>query len=142
MSNKVLSLGLLIVAAVIITVFGVWQLTKDDDQNKIELVEPSTQETTQPNSDVPSLKSFSLVEVATHNSADDCWTVINANVYDITSYIPRHPGGEEILRACGTDGTTLFEQRETQDGQAVGSGTPHSSSAASQLEALQTGILE
>lgn len=86
--------------------------------------------------------SYSAAEVATHKSADDCWTIISGNVYDITSYIPRHPGGEdEIVAACGKDGTSLFTERKTEDGQSVGSGTPHSSSAASQLESLKVGTL-
>lgn len=87
-------------------------------------------------------ESFTAAQVATHDSESDCWTIINGNVYDITSYIPRHPGGDEILRACGVDGTSLFTQRQTSDGESVGSGTPHSSSAESQLEALKVGTLK
>ncbi|RME32218.1 cytochrome b5 domain-containing protein [Candidatus Woesearchaeota archaeon] len=57
------------------------------------------------------LKSVQLTqeEVQTHDSATSCWTIINGEVYDITAYIPRHPGGRaKILRVCGTDGTELF----------------------------------
>jgi len=88
-----------------------------------------------------STKKVTTDEVAKHNSEDDCWTIVGTNVYDITSYIPRHPGGEEILRACGTDGTSLFQQRTTADGQQIGSGSGHSSSAASQLEQFIIGSL-
>ena len=31
-------------------------------------------------------------QVALHNSEADCWTIIDGSVYDISSYIPRHPG--------------------------------------------------
>jgi cytochrome b involved in lipid metabolism len=77
--------------------------------------------------------------LAEHSTKDDCWTAISGKVYDITKYIPRHPGGDEILLACGTDGTSLFTQRQTADGQDIGSGTPHSSSATNQLEAYFIG---
>lgn len=81
-------------------------------------------------------------EVAKHSSADNCWTIIDGAVYDLTSFISRHPGGSEILRACGIDGTSLFKQRETSSGESIGSGTPHSSSAEGQLEEFKLGDLE
>ena len=82
-----------------------------------------------------------MVDVVLHNSAVDCWTYIGDKVYDITEYVPRHPGGESILQACGADGTSLFNERTTTDGQTIGSGTAHSSNAASQLEAFEIGDL-
>lgn len=78
-------------------------------------------------------------DLALHNKADDCWTAINGKIYDITKYVPQHPGGDEVLLACGTDGTSLFTQRQTSDGQDIGSGTPHSNSAKSQLDAYLIG---
>jgi cytochrome b involved in lipid metabolism len=52
---------------------------------------------------------MTLAGVAKHNSAASCWTVINGGVYDLTSWIPRHPGGEEAIRQlCGTDGSEKF----------------------------------
>jgi predicted heme/steroid binding protein len=87
------------------------------------------------------MKSFTTSEVAKHASEDDCWTIINGNVYDITSYVPRHPGGDDILLACGSDGSSLFNSRTTEDGEQVGSGSAHSSNASSQLAALQIGII-
>lgn len=86
-------------------------------------------------------KAFAIQEISLHNKATDCWTIVNGKVYDITSYVPRHPGGDEILRACGTDGTTLFTTRTTSDGQKIGSGTPHDSSAQAQLASMQIGVL-
>lgn len=80
-------------------------------------------------------------EVSMHNSRTDCWTVISGEVYDLTDYVIRHPGGNEILRACGTDATSLFNSRQTTDGQPVGSGTPHSQAAREQLTQLKIGNL-
>ncbi len=76
-----------------------------------------------------------------HATETDCWTYVRDSVYDITSYIPRHPGGDEILRACGTDGTSLFESRTTTEGEQVGSGAPHSPDAAVLLADLRIGAL-
>jgi len=86
-------------------------------------------------------KLISKETVTGHNSKTDCWTIINGLVYDITPYVPRHPGGAEILRACGTDGTTLFTTRTTDSGEKVGSGTPHSSNAESLLSQFKIGVL-
>ena len=86
-------------------------------------------------------KAYTLSEVAQHASRDDCWAIISDDVYDLTEFINRHPGGDESLRACGTDATTLFNSRQTQDGQSVGSGTPHSQAAVEQLAKLKIGTV-
>ena len=86
-------------------------------------------------------KAYTLSEVAQHASKDDCWAIISGDVYDLTEFINRHPGGDEILRACGTDATTLFNSRQTQDGQSLGSGTPHSQAAIEQLAKLKIGTV-
>ncbi|KAL1305551.1 hypothetical protein AAFC00_007159 [Neodothiora populina] len=39
----------------------------------------------------------------------DAWSVYQGKVYNITPYLPFHPGGEgELLRGAGKDGTALF----------------------------------
>ncbi|HVM73938.1 MAG TPA: cytochrome b5-like heme/steroid binding domain-containing protein [Candidatus Paceibacterota bacterium] len=54
-------------------------------------------------------KSYTLAQVATHNSASSCWSAINGNVYDLTNWINQHPGGpEHILAICGIDGSSAF----------------------------------
>ncbi len=55
-------------------------------------------------------------EVATHASRTSCWSIINGNVYDLTSWIPKHPGGESaILSLCGTDGSRKFNGQHGGD---------------------------
>lgn len=55
---------------------------------------------------------YSLLEVQKHNSKESCWTVIRKEVYDLTQWISKHPGGEKaILNICGKDGTDLFEKQ-------------------------------
>ena len=41
--------------------------------------------------------TFSLVEVAKHNTQNDLWVVINNKVYDVTAFVEKHPGGHEVL---------------------------------------------
>ena len=52
---------------------------------------------------------LSANEVSKHSNQNDCWTIINNEVYDLTSYINSHPGGApNILNLCGIDGTSAF----------------------------------
>lgn len=77
------------------------------------------------------LVEFSADEVARHSTASDCWTIIDGNVYDVTPFVSRHPGGTEAIAAlCGGDGTAEF-------------GGQHGSDSApnDQLESLKIGIL-
>lgn len=106
---------------------------------KVLLDKNQTQE--MPKKMMEQVKTFTLDEVARHNSRSDCWSVISNDVYDLTQYINRHPGGDEILRACGQDATTMFTKRQTKDGQSVGSGSPHSQAANEQLARLKIGVL-
>ena len=42
-------------------------------------------------------------------SADEKWSAFYGKVYNITHYLPYHPGGEkELMRVAGRDGTKLF----------------------------------
>lgn len=57
-------------------------------------------------------KTFTMADVAAHNSQSSCYTTINGSVYDVTSWINQHPGGAEaILSLCGKDGTAAFTQQ-------------------------------
>jgi len=57
-------------------------------------------------------KSFSLAQVAQHNSASSCWSAINGQIYDLTSWINQHPGGSQaILIICGKDGSSAFNDQ-------------------------------
>lgn len=59
-------------------------------------------------------KMYALSDVAMHKDATSCWSVINGTVYDLTSWIDRHPGGpEKILGICGADGSNLFNDQHS-----------------------------
>ena len=52
---------------------------------------------------------ITAAEIAVHKDGTSCWSSINGNVYDLTSWIPQHPGGPEaILSICGIDGSAKF----------------------------------
>ncbi|KAG9035947.1 Cytochrome b2, mitochondrial precursor [Tulasnella sp. JGI-2019a] len=59
--------------------------------------------------EAPRLKLIPFDEVARHNKRDDCWVIIHGEVYDVTRFIPIHPGGlQAILKLAGKDVTKAF----------------------------------
>jgi cytochrome b involved in lipid metabolism len=59
---------------------------------------------------------------------------ISGNVYDVTSFIPNHQGGDQILLGCGKDATDMFDSRPND-------GTSHSNRARQMLLNYQIGVL-
>ena len=55
-------------------------------------------------------KNFTMEEVAKHHKENDAWIAIRGKVYDITEWIPLHPGGLVIMKGVGKDATQLFER--------------------------------
>lgn len=48
-------------------------------------------------------------EVARHNTSDDCWVALNGQVYDLTEFAGRHPGGKAtILAWAGKEASNFF----------------------------------
>jgi len=60
--------------------------------------------------------NLSNSEIKTHNLKSDCWSIVNANVYNLTSYVQSHPGGASVIaNICGKDGSKAFvNQHNTQ----------------------------
>ena len=48
---------------------------------------------------------FTKREVAKHNRRDDLWIIVQGKVYDVTTYLPVHQGGDAILKYAGKDAT-------------------------------------
>ncbi|KAF2813894.1 uncharacterized protein BDZ99DRAFT_567610 [Mytilinidion resinicola] len=49
-------------------------------------------------------------DIAKHNSRDSCWVIIHGRAYDVTDFLPEHPGGPKIiLKYAGKDATEEFE---------------------------------
>ncbi|CAH0726767.1 unnamed protein product, partial [Brenthis ino] len=53
---------------------------------------------------------ISTAEVKKHKHKDSVWTIIHDDVYDVSSFLEEHPGGEDsLLDVAGQDGTQGFE---------------------------------
>ncbi|KAK9458907.1 FMN-dependent dehydrogenase-domain-containing protein [Lipomyces oligophaga] len=56
------------------------------------------------------------VEVAKHNSKESCWVIVHGKVYDVTEFLPEHPGGQKIiLKYAGKDATKEFDPIHPSD---------------------------
>uniref|UniRef100_A0A023GCB0 Putative cytochrome b5 ixodes scapularis cytochrome b5 n=1 Tax=Amblyomma triste TaxID=251400 RepID=A0A023GCB0_AMBTT len=76
------------------------------------------------------LPRYTLQDVCQHCHHNDCWIVIHNRVYDVTNFLNKHPGGEEILwEHAGRDATLAF------------TGTGHTLEAVSLLQQYCIGIL-
>ncbi|KAL8501894.1 hypothetical protein ACS0TY_021131 [Phlomoides rotata] len=52
--------------------------------------------------------TYRKCEVSLHNKRSDCWIIIKEKVYDVSSYVEEHPGGDAILAHAGDDSTQGF----------------------------------
>ena len=46
-----------------------------------------------------------------HNKKTDAWLIIKNKVYNVTKWIPNHPGHDAIMMGVGKDATDLFINR-------------------------------
>jgi cytochrome b involved in lipid metabolism len=77
-----------------------------------EQIVTSSEETATGTESTSEAKYYTMEEVQKHNSRESCWTVIRGDVYDLTAWIDKHPGGaDKILNLCGKDGTQAFEKK-------------------------------
>jgi cytochrome b involved in lipid metabolism len=57
--------------------------------------------------------NLTIAVIATHNTPDDCWVIINNKVYSLSNYLNLHPGNvNTITPYCGKDGTTAFDTKD------------------------------
>ncbi|KAF9266064.1 oxidoreductase [Marasmius fiardii PR-910] len=76
---------------------------------------------------------FDAEDVASHKSSSSCWVSRNQRVYDITSFLPDHPGGDDtVLKYAGQDiGAAMADKFEHE----------HSDSAYDMMEEFCIGRL-
>ncbi len=115
---------------------------EDDDRDnnrggKTVTPTPNPTPTPQPNptpspTPTPTVTSYTLAQVATHNTASNCWSVVNGGVYNLTSWIGQHPGGQSAIKSmCGLDASADF------NGQHGGQARP-----VSELAGFKIGVLK
>lgn len=80
----------------------------------------TTSETATENaSGTPKKSGFTFADIASHKDATSCWSAVNDKVYDLTSWIGKHPGGDKaILSICGKDGTANFMKKHADSEKA------------------------
>ena len=70
--------------------------------------------------------------VQTHDTADNCWIIIDKNIYEMTSYMSSHPGGAKtIIPWCGKESTNAFN--------TIKNGKGHSTAAEMDLDLYYLG---
>lgn len=48
--------------------------------------------------------------MAKHNTRESCWVILYGNVWDVTDFLPNHPGGANIvLKLAGKDATEEYD---------------------------------
>ncbi|KAK9246605.1 FMN-dependent dehydrogenase-domain-containing protein [Lipomyces tetrasporus] len=56
------------------------------------------------------MRTITPDQISQHKTSQSCWVIIRNKVYDVTDFIPNHPGGRRsILRFAGKDATSDFE---------------------------------
>jgi len=131
MTQKPIAIVIFLAVAGLI-VWAVAGLQKDSAAPAADLVTtPVATTTTSTSASTPAsiavgegLPVYTLADVAKHSSPKDCWTTVNGNVYNLTPFVGKHPGGEAILKICGIDGTKFFMDQhggmEKQEKQLAG----------------------
>ncbi|KAJ9649463.1 hypothetical protein H2201_004999 [Coniosporium apollinis] len=62
-----------------------------------------------PSNDTQAVK-LSGEEVTKHNSRESCWVIIHGRAYDVTEFLPEHPGGAKIiLKYAGKDASDEYD---------------------------------
>lgn len=105
--KEILLIGLLF----IIVGLGIFLfLPKKSSENNPEPTPPQAVVT--PTTEAKQPGTYAIEEIRTHTNAESCWSVINGNVYDLTSAVDKHKSGpEDILKMCGKDATADFEKK-------------------------------
>ena len=50
---------------------------------------------------------FTREEVFQHRKKDDCWIILEGEVYNVTSWLTKHPGGARIVLHYGGEDATV-----------------------------------
>ena len=53
--------------------------------------------------DLDGSSKLNFIDLSSHNKEADCWVAYSGKVYDLTSWLPRHPGSAAAIAPyCGT----------------------------------------
>jgi cytochrome b involved in lipid metabolism len=105
--NKKIFTGMAVVTVVIIISSVLFLTTKNTT------ITPTVTETTTTGTQ---LATYTLEDVAKHNSETNCWMIINSSVVDVTKFIASKQHNPEIIRGCGIDATSMFNAERKHTG--------------------------
>jgi len=105
-ASKKIIFGFLIFSILFLFLTGCSKQQVSPTQNQGQ--QSSTQPATQANAGA---QKYILDEIAKHNNSKDCWMAISGKVYDVTSAISSHMGGDLILLGCGKDATEMVSAK-------------------------------
>ena len=56
-----------------------------------------------------STATYTMAQVATHKTADDCWSAVGRGVYNLTTWLPTHATATAtVATVCGVDSSAIF----------------------------------
>lgn len=79
-------------------------------------------------------KKLTMEEIAKHSTSKDCWIIIKNIVYDISTYVPKHPAPEAaLIKYCGKVSDQGWDTKDKK--------SPHSRAANRLLDRYKVGVL-
>lgn len=98
-STKVIIYSAFIVAIMAIIVFT----TGNSSQQSQQMMNSTSTQNASNLGNATANATISLQDLASHNSKADCWVGYNKSVYDLTAWLPKHPGSSAAIEPyCGT----------------------------------------
>ena len=77
------------------------------------------------------VRIYTAEDVAQHNTTANCWVSRRGKIYDVSAFLPDHPGGDDlILNYAGKDIEEVMKDRDEHE---------HSDSAYDMLEEYVVG---
>lgn len=53
-------------------------------------------------------EGLTMDDVTIHDAPNDCWVVVENEIFDVTNYDPKDVGGDKMYESCGRDASDLF----------------------------------
>ena len=85
------------------------ELTQNREEEDDIRFETSGEKLTYPKETKTEDKEYHWAEIIKHDREGDCWVVIHGQVYDVTDFVDKHPGGPLIYDGAGGDCSSVWE---------------------------------
>ena len=103
------ALFILIFTSLVISVFYFLSKKNNQSQMATNITQTTTNSTQTSPSPTAASQTLTMAQVSKHNTKSDCYLVVKNKVYDVSSYISQHPGGQgRIVSVCGQEVTGAF----------------------------------